>query len=160
MIELPRTAGCIGCGEQNPHGLHLRLEVDPEGGEVRTTFVPGVAHIGFDNVIHGGVLATAVDEVMVWTATWKAKRFCLCAEMTMRFRYPVAVGQRLEISAEVEFSRPKLVETAAKVFDGAGVLIATASGKYMPMSREQHQAVMGTFVEEAATARAAGILRG
>ena len=159
MLQLPRTPGCIACGPQNPHGLHLRMQVDPATARVQTTFIPEPSHIGFENVIHGGVLATVLDELMVWSATWKARRFCLCAELTTRFRHPVAVGQKLEITAEVEFIRPKLVEAVSKIFDSSGTLVATGSGKYIPMTKEQHQQFVKTLIEDPETNEATTILR-
>ena len=69
-LELPHTAGCVACGPFNPHGLRLSLFVDPQSGIVRTEFTPETAHIGFEAVLHGGVLSTVFDEAMVWAATW------------------------------------------------------------------------------------------
>ena len=77
-IELPHTAGCLVCGRDNPHGLHLSLHVDPDSGIVTVDFIPLAEHIGFEGIIHGGVLATVLDEAMVWAATWAGRRFCVC----------------------------------------------------------------------------------
>ena len=84
MIELPHTAGCLVCGRQNPHGLHLHLHVDEATGAVETRFTPSAHHIGFEGIVHGGVLATVLDEAMVWAATWRGRRFCVCGEMNTR----------------------------------------------------------------------------
>ena len=84
LLQLPHTAGCLVCGRDNPHGLRLDLHVDPETGIVRIEFAPRREHIGFEGVVHGGVLATVLDEAMVWAATWAARRFCVCAELTTR----------------------------------------------------------------------------
>ena len=73
-LELPHTSGCLVCGRDNPHGLHLSSFVDPETGVVTTTFTPAPHHIGFESVIHGGVLATVVDELMVWAAIWASQK--------------------------------------------------------------------------------------
>jgi len=159
LIELPHSHGCLVCGHDNPRGLHLHLNVDDATGRVVTEFTPEAYQIGFEAVVHGGALATVIDEVMVWAATWKIRRFCLCAELTTRFRHPVAVGMTLTISAEVEFHRPKMVETVAKVFDSEGTLIATSSGKYMPMPPEQHRAIVKTLVVAEATAQALAHLK-
>jgi acyl-coenzyme A thioesterase PaaI-like protein len=159
MIELPHTAGCLVCGRENPQGLKLNLHVDPDTGLVTTNFTPSAQHIGFEGIIHGGVIATVLDEAMVWAATWKGRRFCVCGELTIRFRNAVKPGDNLSIEAAVEFSRPKLVECASKVFDATGRLLATASGKYIPMSVEQHKSMVNTLVDEPVTAQSAAVLR-
>src|SRR3954468_15305649 len=107
-MELPHTPGCLACGRENPHGLHLHLHVDP-AGVVTTRFVPSEHHIGFQGVAHGGVLATVLDEAMVWAASWAGRRFCLCGEMTVRFRQPALVGMPLVIEARVEVNRSRIV---------------------------------------------------
>jgi len=158
LLELPHTPGCLVCGRQNPHGLHLSLHVDPETGRVTTELTTQPEHIGFESVIHGGLIATVVDEAMVWAATWRGRRFCLCGELTVRFRRPVEVGQLLRCEAEVEFSRPKLIQTAAKFTDGSGNLLGTASGKYVPLTPEENRLVISTFVDEPETSAAAKML--
>jgi acyl-coenzyme A thioesterase PaaI-like protein len=157
-IELPHTNGCLVCGKSNPHGLKLRLHVQPESGLVSTEFVPKPEHIGFDGIVHGGVISAVMDEAMVWASTWRAKRFCFAGEFTVRFREPLKPYQAARVEASVEFSRPKLIEATAKLFDFGGRLIATASGKYLPVSPEQHAQFVKTFVIEPTTAPAAAAL--
>jgi len=158
-MELPHTSGCLVCGRGNPHGLHLSLHVDPASGIVSVEFVPSIHHIGFEGIVHGGVIATVVDEAMVWAATWAGKRFCVCGEMTVRFRQNSRVGTKLAVTAKVENFRPRLIQTTSEVIDASGQILATASGKYVPISVEQHREFAGTFVESPSTAEAAELLR-
>jgi len=158
MHELPHTAGCLACGRSNPHGLHLCLFVD-RNGVVHTTYTPLPQHIGFSGIVHGGALATAVDEAMVWAATWSYKRFCFCAELTVRYKVPAQVGQSLRIEAAVESSRPRLTMTTARVLGAEDVLVCEAAAKYVPLSPEQNAAMIATLVDEPRTADTARILR-
>jgi acyl-coenzyme A thioesterase PaaI-like protein len=154
MTQLPHTRGCLVCGRENPHGLHLDLFVDEETGNVSCSFTPVSQHIGFEGVIHGGVLAAVLDEAMVWVATWSGKRFCLCAEMTTRFKQPVRVGQQLRVEARVMSQRPRLIETQAAMFEGDKLLVI-AVGKYAPLKSEQNRHFLGTLVDELQTSQAA-----
>src|SRR5215211_2330757 len=106
LLELPHTRGCVVCGRGNTVGLGLSLFVNPAIGVVRVNYTPRAPHIGFEGVVHGGVLATVIDEAMVWAATWAGKRFCLCGEMTVRYRAPAGVGRALTVEARVESARP------------------------------------------------------
>ena len=159
-LELPHTEGCLVCGKNNPHGLKLRLHVTPDSGLVSTEFIPKPEHVGFDGIVHGGVLATIMDEAMVWASTWRVKRFCIAGEVTARFRLPLKPYQAVRVEATVEFSRPKLVECFAKVFDFSGQLVATGQGKYLPVSSEQHAHFVKTFIEDKSSAATAAALRG
>jgi len=156
-MELPHTPGCVVCGRANPRGLHLSLHVDPQTGVVRTVFTPSGEHIGFEGIVHGGVLATVVDEAMVWAATWEGRRFCVCGEMSIRFRAGARVGQQLEVTARVESSRKRVLEATCEIRAG-DVLVATASGKYVPVTAERNREVIATFVDEPATHAAAVLL--
>jgi acyl-coenzyme A thioesterase PaaI-like protein len=159
LLELPHSPGCLVCGRNNAHGMKLFLFVDEETGQVRCDFIPRPEHVGFEGIIHGGALATVIDEAMVWAATWKGKRFCLCGEMTNRFRQTVHVGQSLIVMAQVDYFRPTLVETTARVIDSANSLIATANGKYIPVQPDQHKAFVATLLEEEATSRSLALLK-
>jgi acyl-coenzyme A thioesterase PaaI-like protein len=160
MLQLPHTTGCLVCGRDNPHGLKMDLQVDPDTGIVRAEFTPTDDHAGFQKIVHGGMIATVLDEAMVWAATWRMRRFCLCGELIVRFRQGATPGQVLKIAAIVETSRPRLVETAGKLFDASGKLLVTAQGKYVPVTPEQHQAVTTTFTTSPETDEAANYLRG
>jgi len=157
MFELPHTPGCLVCGRSNPHGLHLSLHVDPATGDVRTSFTPLPEHIGFEGIVHGGVLATVVDEAMVWAATWDGRRFCVCGEMSIRFRASANIGEKLEVVARVVSSRKRLVETTAEIRSAQG-LVATASGKYVPVAPERNDQVMATLIDEPGTHPATAML--
>jgi uncharacterized protein (TIGR00369 family) len=158
-LELPHTSGCLVCGPANARGLRLSLYVDPANGAVETRYVPAVEHVGFEGIVHGGAIATVLDEAMVWAASWRGKRFCVCGEMTVRFRQSAKIGLALVCRARVESSRARLIVTSAEAVDESGRIIATAAGKYVPMPPAENRAFVATFVRDPATEAAAQILR-
>ncbi len=159
LIELPHTPNCLVCGRGNVHGLKLNLYVDESAGIVRTRFTPQPHHVGFDGVVHGGVIATVLDEAMVWAATWSGRRFCLCGEMTVRFRRKIAIGEHVDVEASVLAARAKLVKTVGTVFSSSGELLAESSGKYVPLEEVRHRSVVQTLVDDPTTDRAAARFR-
>src|SRR5215475_13925053 len=88
MQALPHTRSCFVCGEANPLGLKMRFETD--GKIVHAKFSPRPEHIGFKGVVHGGLIATVLDEIMVWACAVQTKRFAFCAEMNVRFLNPMS----------------------------------------------------------------------
>src|SRR5436190_10808552 len=103
---------------------------------------------------------------MVWAATWAGKRFCVAAEMSVRFRKSAGVGVPLRVEATVEAAASKrpgkptrVVYTESVIIDDAGATVAEATGKYMAVSPERNRDVVATLVNEPATARAATALR-
>ena len=132
MKELPHTHSCFVCGEANAIGLNLRFETD--GNLVKTHFTPRPEHIGFKQVVHGGIIATLLDEIMVWACMTQSKRFAYCAELTVRFLNPLRPGEETVATAElVTNRRNKIFEAKADLKDSAGKIFATATGKYLPV---------------------------
>jgi len=132
MQKLPHTHSCFVCGESNPIGLNLRFEAD--GGIVRTRFTPRAEHIGFKQVIHGGLIATVLDEIMVWACVTQTKRFAYCAELTVRFQNPLRPGEETFATAElVANRRNRIFEVKSELKDSVGKVFATATGKYIPV---------------------------
>jgi uncharacterized protein (TIGR00369 family) len=145
MQSLPHTRSCFVCGEANPLGLRLRFETD--GKVVRARFRPRPEHIGFKGVIHGGILATLLDEIMVWACAVRTKRFAFCAEMNVRFVQPAQPGEEYLAAAELASNRrDKLFEAKAELADVKGAVVASATGKYLAMKAGVVAAMAEDFV--------------
>jgi uncharacterized protein (TIGR00369 family) len=126
-LQLPYTRDCFVCGAHNAHGLHLRFR--REGEEVLADFTPQPQHAGFRGLVHGGILATVLDEAMFWAAASTTKRFCLAAELNVRFVSKVIVGQKLTVVARLRADRGRLWESSAELRDEAGTVCARATCK-------------------------------
>src|SRR5215471_3092820 len=132
MRTLPHTRSCFVCGESNPVGLKLRFETD--GRIVHAHFRPRPEHIGFKQTIHGGLIATLLDEIMVWACAVQTKRFAFCAELNVRYLNPVRPNEDLAVLGELASNRrDKLFEARAELKNQTGLVLATATGKYLPI---------------------------
>jgi len=141
---LPHTHSCFVCGESNPAGLNQRFETD--GNIVRARFVPRAEHVGFKATVHGGLIATLLDEIMVWACAVRTKKFAFCAEMTVRFLNPLKPGQEVFATGELVQDRRRMFEAKAEIRDGAGTLFATATGKYLPIKNAELAEMATDFV--------------
>ena len=133
-VPLPYTRDCFVCGAHNAHGLHLRFR--REGDEVRADFTPQPQHAGFRGIVHGGILATVLDEAMFWAAASTTKRFCLAAELNVRFVSKVTVGQTLTVVARLRADRGRLWESSAELRDAHGKVCVRATCKQIPMDQK------------------------
>jgi uncharacterized protein (TIGR00369 family) len=116
-------------------------------------FTPRPEHIGFEGIVHGGILATVLDEAMVWAATWSGKRFCVCGELNIRFKALATIGQQVEVKANVVSSRTRLIQCEGSIVDSAGNVLVTSTAKYIPLSPEKNRAFVATLVDEPQTAQ-------
>ena len=57
-----RANECFVCGPDNPIGLHLVFRL--EDGACVSEFTPGRDHVGYPGVVHGGMIYSALDDVM------------------------------------------------------------------------------------------------
>jgi acyl-coenzyme A thioesterase PaaI-like protein len=132
FAELPHSKSCFVCGSRNPIGLNLRFETN--GKILRTRFTLRPEHGGFINVIHGGVLATILDEIMVWACAVQVHEFSYCAEMNVRYLAPGRPNVSIIGEAEMtENKRGRLFMARGELKYEDGVTIATSTGKYMPV---------------------------
>lgn len=132
MQPLPHTLSCFVCGEANPLGLQLKFETD--GRVVRARFCPRPEHIGFRHTVHGGILATLLDETMVWACAVPTRRFAYCAEFTVRYLKPARPLEEIIVTAELtENRRHKLFLARGELRDTQDTVLATATGKYLPI---------------------------
>jgi len=145
MRKLPHTHSCFACGESNPAGLKIRFETD--GRIVQTHFRPRAEHIGFQETVHGGILATLLDEIMVWACAVQTKRFAYCAEINVRFVNPARPGQELIVLGElVENRRNRIFEAKGEVRNDENLLLASATGKYLPLKESEVPQMARDFV--------------
>ena len=132
MTELPHSKSCFVCGSRNPIGLKLRFQTD--GQRVFARFQPGPQHHGFVNVVHGGLLARVLDEVMVWACAVRTRQFSYCAEMTVRYLLPVRPESSIVAEAElVENKRGRLFLASGALKLEDGVTLCSSIGKYIPV---------------------------
>lgn len=147
MIQLPHTRSCFVCGEANPLGLKLRFETPVDGSVVRARFVPKPEHIGFRDTVHGGITATVLDEIMVWACAVRTGKFGYCAELSLRFLNPAKPGEEVIATGELTANRRnKVFETKGDIRNPAGVVLATATGKYLPLKESQVPVMLADFV--------------
>jgi acyl-coenzyme A thioesterase PaaI-like protein len=146
MNPLPHTHSCFVCGDRNPLGLHLRFESD--GEIVQASFIPKPEHIGFHQTVHGGLIATVLDEVMVWAAAVITRQFSFCAEFNIRYLKPLQPGRETRIIGRLTANRRnKIFETSGEVRDLAtGEIFAKSTGKYIPVPNDQLKSMVPDFV--------------
>ena len=141
---LPWTRSCFVCGQDNPHGLHLRSRI--EDGRVILDYTSREADLGYKHIVHGGIAITLLDEVMTWASIVAARRVCVAAELTTRLKKPIRVGQPLRVEGWVTRQTSRLILTEGAILDSGGQVLLTAEGKYMPMPKDQIELTQKDFV--------------
>ena len=131
MEEIIKYAGCFVCGDKNPHGLQIRFFSDGDRAVAEYTADP--RYQGYRGVFHGGMISTLLDEIMA-KAVLARRRYCMTAEMTVRFRRVIPVGEKLRLIGHVTAERGRIMETSGEIVSVDGDIFATATGKYLDAS--------------------------
>lgn len=129
---LPNTDWCFVCGEENEAGLQSRFYV--EDGLVKARLRPRSHHCGFKGVIHGGIVASILDETMGWAAAVAINRMCVTGEMTVRYIENAPDDRELICVTGVEKSNRRIVYTTGVLVDDEGTKYASATGKFTPLT--------------------------
>ena len=127
-LELLDDRHCFVCGEKNPYGLRLKFEL--EGEVLKTKFKPDKKYQGYTDIVHGGVISMVLDEMM-GNLAWRLGIPAVTAEISIRFKQPVYVGEELEFTSRIVKRQGRLLLIEAQAQKADGALVATASGKCM-----------------------------
>ncbi|MFP3915752.1 MAG: PaaI family thioesterase [Actinomycetota bacterium] len=121
--------GCFACGTDNPVGLHL----DPagmEGEEAVARYSPTRHHGGAGQSLHGGLAATALDEIMVWAGILAHRVLTVTATMDLRFRRPLWVSDDIEVRGRVDDRTGRRLRCSAELRVDGQTAVA-AGGLYL-----------------------------
>jgi uncharacterized protein (TIGR00369 family) len=89
---------CFGCGADNVHSVGVELEAVEGAARGRVRFGP--EHQGAPGLVHGGLLATLIDETM-GAVVHGGRVTRVTAEMTVRYRRPTPIDTDLVCRAHV-----------------------------------------------------------
>jgi len=128
---------CFACGTLNAGGLHLDLHVD---GERCWADVAIPARFqGWDEIAHGGIVTTILDEVMAWSLV-DSDNWGLTARLTVDFKRPVPLERPIRAEGWITQARRRLVTTAGQIIDAAsGEVLATAEATYVAATDDRKQ---------------------
>lgn len=129
QFSRPETHRCFVCGPANPIGMHLQFEEEGEG--VVADFVPGDLYVGYEGLVHGGLLAAVLDDAMANVWAWRGQP-AVTVSLSVRFRRPVQPGERLRVSGEPVGARRAAMQRArATITRADGTVVAEGDGVVM-----------------------------
>jgi acyl-coenzyme A thioesterase PaaI-like protein len=143
---------CFACGARNAQGLGLVFT--QEDGAVVTTFTGEVQHQGFPGIVHGGIIATLLDETLERLGVLEG-RWLMTGRLELRFRTAAPLGVPLRVAARTVSSRGRALVANGVVHVAADptALIADAFGTFLPLPTEVAAQVAATYPEFARSVR-------
>ncbi|MHC1707204.1 MAG: PaaI family thioesterase [Bacteroidales bacterium] len=139
-IKNPYTAregyNCFGCCPTNPQGL--QMEFQQQGDKVISYWLPNDAFQGWNNVLHGGIQATLMDEIGSWFAIVTGKTSGVTTNLNVKYRKPVPMNQGpIKLEASLKEMHARIMTVQVKLFDPSGKLCSEALASYYMFDPEK-----------------------
>jgi len=119
---------CFACGHHNESGLKLTFHLD--GDRIVADYLPAERFQGFPGVLHGGVLATMLDETMSRTGALR-REWLMTGKLDIRYRRPAPIDQPLRVWGEIAREREGAIDAVGAVELKDGTVLAEARGMFL-----------------------------
>jgi uncharacterized protein (TIGR00369 family) len=119
---------CFACGRSNPIGLKLQFRF--EGDDYVTEFDVKPEYQGWTGIVHGGLLATVLDEAMA-RLLWEKGLNAITGRLTVRYHRPLSIGDKVQVRGRITKQRPPVIETTAEAVKDDGTVVAEAGAVSM-----------------------------
>lgn len=122
---------CFACGSDNPIGLKLKFRLDRKNGTAVSETVIADHFNGWKGAVHGGIITTLLDEIMVYACT-SSGWFTVTGTIEVKFHRPVPTGELLTITGRIEANRGRSILTSGTL-KLKGKVLASAKAVLVPI---------------------------
>ncbi len=111
----PNSDYCFVCGRKNPRGLYM-VFYDNEENEVCSEYTVPDTYQGYPGIVHGGVVAAMLDEVVGRVAMiGDHHRFMMSVKLQVKYRHPVPTETPLLIVGRILRLRGRLGRAVGEI---------------------------------------------
>jgi uncharacterized protein (TIGR00369 family) len=136
LIEPNPTNVCFGCGGANARGMKLTFEQDDAARRIIGRFRLGAEYQGAFGIIHGGVIAVVLDEVMGKVCRFRGVR-AVTAEMKIEYLKPVWVDTDLVVEGYEKEMTGRNLHLVGEIQDASGKVLARSRGRFVILGAAQ-----------------------
>ncbi len=133
MKLIRRYSNCFVCGDENDCGLKVDFFYDQ--GIARAEYVPDDRFQGYKGILHGGIISSLLDEVMI-KAVIAQNLLVVTAEIEVKFLKPVRTGERILLEGKIVEEKGKIFVAEGKVHNEKKEIVATGKGKFFKVTEE------------------------
>ena len=134
LTHFAHSAGnrCFGCGQANQTGLRLDFLLADDGSVVSFPVVAS-AFEGHPGYLHGGIIATLLDEAMSKAVRARGST-SMTRKMEVDYLRPVPSEVPLRLEGRIARNEPRKHWAEARILDEKGKLLAEAKGLFIEVS--------------------------
>jgi len=132
------TNGCFVCGGGNAQGMQLTFEQDDAAQRIRGKFRISAQYQGASGYLHGGMIATLLDEVMAKVSRF-GQEHAVTADLTVEYRRPVPVGDELVVEGWETGRHGRTRSREAEIRTASGVVLAKGQATFVVIDPARFQ---------------------
>ncbi|HPU46466.1 MAG TPA: PaaI family thioesterase [Bacteroidales bacterium] len=129
---------CFGCSDRNPVGLHL--EFYDYGDYVESEWKANKNYEGWHGVLHGGIVATLLDEVGSWVIVSKICRAGMTVELNVRYHKKISTNEKIYIQGKLIEYKKNIAFIESKIIQN-GEIKASGMSKYFLFDKKTSKEV-------------------
>ena len=118
---------CFVCGDKNQAGLKIKFH--QQAGKAVAEYTPTRKFEGYKQILHGGIISTLLDEVMIKSILAKGI-LAITSQIEVKFKNPAKIGEKLQLEGEVTQTRGRIILTQGTISKPDGTVIAESKGKF------------------------------
>src|SRR5437588_2517405 len=121
---------CFACGKDNPAGMKLKFYFDEESRTAVCKFKLGLRYTGPPGHLHGGIIATILDEAMGKVNKLR-NVVALTRSMEITYMKPTPLGQTLTAVGWESAVRGRRHYNKAEIRNAQGEVLAASKGVFI-----------------------------
>lgn len=130
---------CFGCGGANQRGMQLTFEQDDAARRIRGTFKIAPEYQGGPGFVHGGIVATLLDEVMAKVSRFE-KDYAMTGALNVEYLRPVPVGEEIIVEGWETGREGRIRTRQGEIRNSAGKILARGTGRFVEVDPEKLRA--------------------
>src|SRR5580692_396144 len=134
---------CFACGRDNPDGMRLKFTFDEEQNRFVCRFRLGKRYTGPPGHVHGGVIATILDDAMGKVNKLR-NVVALTSQITVDYLKPVPLNQPLRVESREVRVRGRRHVNMAEILNSKDEVLARSRGLFIAI--DPHK-MFAKFVE-------------
>ena len=146
-IEKLKGYYCFACGTENPIGLNLKFY--RSGESICSDIILKRYYEGWENIAHGGIISTLLDEVMSWTVMYFKKVFIVTRNMKIKYVRPVLIGKLITVRGKItDDTKLPIIKAKSEIRDQDKRLLVQGWAEFVIVSKDKLSGVSEKLKED------------
>ena len=128
---------CFACGVRNPIGIRMQVKYLEDIAAAESILALPKEFQGWQEVIHGGILATLLDEIMMH-AIWHFAGAGVTLGIDVQFRQPLAPAEMILVRGRITETKGRRLKAQGEIIRQAdNRLIANSLGRFLLLPKDK-----------------------